>query len=167
MTTIAIYLAEASAGAGQAAGSSACWQQFLVPFILGVVVTWLTTYPLKVKEWKQAHLTRAIAVREELYSEFITEAAVITLMALEGPLDDAQRFARMYSILSRCQLVDGEEQVVQIAQEYVACLCGYCVVPKDDAAKRKTVQDELGDKKKTFLKASKAKLDDLKKRARY
>ena len=86
--------------------------------IVGGLASFATTYFTQRNQAHRDLLSRDAAHREELYSQFIKEAANLYIDSLDKTLENAASLIGMYSLIGRMRLIAGDK--VLLAAEKVA-----------------------------------------------
>ncbi len=86
--------------------------------IVGGLASFATTFFTQRNQAHRDLLSRDVAHREELYSQFIKEAANLYIDSLDKTLENAVPLIGMYSLIGRIRLITGDK--VLLAAEKVA-----------------------------------------------
>ena len=73
--------------------------------LAGSFASFLGSKALHREQSRVNQIERQIAAREQLYSDFIAEAARLTFSAMDAKADKAVEFVHIYSLVSRIKLV--------------------------------------------------------------
>ena len=76
--------------------------------LVGGLASFLTTYFTQRNQAHRDLLSRDAAHREELYSQFIKEAANLYIDSLDKTLENAVPLIGMYSLIGRIRLIAGD-----------------------------------------------------------
>ncbi|MEI7956129.1 MAG: hypothetical protein WCJ66_13250, partial [Verrucomicrobiota bacterium] len=90
----------------------------LLGTVIGGLITFLTTYHLKKAEWKQDALTRELAKRESLYSEFLGESGRLLLQSLDHKFSNSREFQQIYALQGRIRMC-ATDPVMQACERLV------------------------------------------------
>lgn len=77
--------------------------------ISGGLISFLTTYFMTDRKWKQDRHDAELSRRELLYSDFMAEAARILLSALDKKESEAKHFTKLASLFNQVLLIAPEE----------------------------------------------------------
>jgi len=86
--------------------------------LVGAFTSFVTTYANQRAQYKRDFLSRQFSQRETLYSEFINEAARLTIDSLEHQMENPSSLVTIYSLANRIRLSSSEE-VVQAAMSAI------------------------------------------------
>jgi hypothetical protein len=86
--------------------------------IVGGFTSFLTTYANQRAQYRRDFLSRQLAQRENLYSEFINEAARLQIDSLEQEMVKPSTMVAIYALGNRIRL-NASEEVVQAAENAV------------------------------------------------
>jgi len=86
--------------------------------LVGGLASFGTTFFTQRHQAHRERLSRDVAQREDLYSQFIKEAANLYLDSLDKTLESPASLIGMYSLIGRMRLISGDE--VLVAAEEVA-----------------------------------------------
>jgi hypothetical protein len=131
----------------------------LVGTAIGGVITYLTTVRLKRQEWRQDMLSREIARRENLYSEFISEAGRLLLQSVQSKTSDPGEFQKLYSLQAKIRL-HASDAVMDAAQDLTQAALHAHLKAKDEGDSSHSSSDG-----KRFSEAARADLAKLRKSA--
>jgi len=101
---ITLYVALISAGSA------------LLGTVGGGLISFLTTYHLKKKEWQQGQVIKEIEKREKLYADFMAQCAHTILKKLDTSGDLAENFSMLSSLVAQVQL-HATERVSQAGEQ--------------------------------------------------
>jgi hypothetical protein len=102
---ITLYVALISAGAA------------LFGTVGGGLISFLTTYFLKKKEWQQGQVATEIEKREALYSEFMSEAGKRMLLSIDRIIHQADEMSEIYALLGKIRM-RSSPAVVEAAESF-------------------------------------------------
>src|SRR5260370_34998868 len=77
--------------------------------LVGAFTSFVTTYANQRAQYKRDFLSRQFSQRETLYSEFINEAARLTIDSLEHQMENPRSLWTLYSLSNRIRLSSSEE----------------------------------------------------------
>ena len=86
--------------------------------LVGGFTSFLTTYANQRAQYRRDFLSRQLAQRENLYSEFITEAARLQLDSLEQEMIKPGTMVNIYALHNRIRL-NASQEVVQAADNAI------------------------------------------------
>jgi hypothetical protein len=84
--------------------------------LVGGFTSFLTTYANQRAQYRRDFLSRQLAQRENLYSEFIDEAARLQIDSLEQEMVKPSTMVAIYALGNRIRL-NASEEVVQAAEK--------------------------------------------------
>ncbi len=120
----------------------------------GGLISFLTTYHLKKKEWQQEQVSKEIEKREKLYADFMAEFSRVNMLGWDSRVGNLNEFVALESILGRISLFSSKE--VELAavglSQYAISRTGSSDVEKIAALK------------KDFGRKSRHELDQLRSR---
>ncbi len=124
--------------------------------LIGGLISFLTTYFLKKKEWQHEVLWREIEKREELYTKYMSESTRLILLAVDSHFDKALEFAKTGELLGRIRMQSSIE-VIEAAENLMdRSLKAF--------SKKKPDSDEDKETTNLFSNACRKELNDLKKK---
>jgi hypothetical protein len=121
--------------------------------IVGGLASFATTYFTRRNQAHRDFLSRDVAHREELYSQFIKEATNLFVDSLDRTLDKPASLIGMFSLIGRIRLV-GSDKVLAAAEKVAEIIIdSYNRPPRtfDDAYK--VIRDDHVDPLKEFTEA--------------
>ncbi|MEA2660269.1 MAG: hypothetical protein QOF64_3121 [Candidatus Binatota bacterium] len=132
--------------------------------IVGGLASFATTYFTQRNQAHRDFLSRDVAHREELYSQFIKEAANLYADSLDKTLENPAAVIGMYSLIGRMRLNAGDK--VLLAAEKVAdsIIDSYNRPPRKFEDLYKLMREEPVDPLKEFTEACREELKVMLKR---
>jgi hypothetical protein len=129
--------------------------------LVGGLTSFLTTYANQRAQYRRDFLSRQFAQRENLYSEFINEAARLQVDSLEHELVKPSTLVTIYALGNRIRL-NSSQEVVQAAENAVREIIASYRQPKmtDDHIRRQAYL-EIKDSVKDFGEAARKELKRL------
>jgi hypothetical protein len=129
--------------------------------LVGGLTSFLTTYANQRAQYRRDFLSRQFAQRENLYSEFINEAARLQADSLEHELVKPSTLVTIYALGNRIRL-NSSQEVVQAAENAVREIIESYRQPKmtDDNIRRQAYL-EIKDSVKDFGEAARKELKRL------
>jgi hypothetical protein len=129
--------------------------------LVGGFTSFLTTYANQRAQYRRDFLSRQLAQRENLYSEFINEAARLQVDSLEQELVRPSTMVAIYALGNRIRL-NASEEVVQAAENAVREIIESYRRPKMTAEDiRRQAFLEIQDPVKEFGEACRRELNRL------
>ena len=86
--------------------------------LVGGFTSFLTTYANQRNQYRRDFLGKQFTKRETLYSEFINEAARLTIESLDSQMEKASGMVTIYALHNRIRL-NASEEVVHAAQHTI------------------------------------------------
>lgn len=83
----------------------------LLGTIVGGLITFLTTYYLKTKEWKLQNLNKEIERKEKLYSDFMAECGRLVMVGVDADLKKTTEFSHALKLLNQIQITASDDVV--------------------------------------------------------
>ncbi|MDQ8205714.1 hypothetical protein [Pelagicoccus sp. SDUM812003] len=134
----------------------------LVGSIVGGLISFLTTYSLKSKEWKNERLKREIEKRENLYSAFISEIGRLVLLSIDRKTNQVSEFSNAYNLLMQIRLIASEEVTTTANGLVQKATRSHLEKEKKGAPDR--IEDPNESENHKFIRACRRDLEELKKR---
>ncbi len=90
----------------------------VVGSLVGGFTSFVTTYANQRNQYRVDFLSKQFAKRETLYSDFINEAARLTIESLDRQMEKASALVTIYALHNRIRL-NASEEVIQAAQHTI------------------------------------------------
>ena len=132
---------------------------------VGGSATMATAWLTQRTQGRREHVEAEIRKREQLYVEFITEGAKLTVEALDHQLKGAERLSLLYSIQNRIRLRSSEEVLAAADRTVTRILERYFGPNLSPDELRQTVLERSDDPLKDFSEACRRELRMLERRA--
>ena len=132
---------------------------------VGGSATMATAWFTQRTQGQREHVEAEIRKREQLYVEFITEGAKLTVAALDHEFKSSEQLSLLYSILNRIRLRCSEEVLTAADSAVTQILERYFRPNLSPDELRKTVLDRRDDPLKSFSEACRRELRMLERRA--
>jgi len=132
---------------------------------VGGSATMATAWLTQRTQGRREHVEAEIRKREQLYVEFITEGAKLTVEALDHQLKGAERLSLLYSIQNRIRLRSSEEVLAAADRTVTRILERYFRPNLSPEELRQTVLDRSDEPLKDFSEACRRELRMLERRA--
>ena len=129
--------------------------------LVGGFTSFVTTYANQRHQYRRDFLGKQFAQRETLYSEFINEAARLTIESLDSQMEKASGLVTIYALHNRIRL-NASEEVVQAAGHTIANIVQSYKRPNLTAEEiRNGYLDKFEDPLKEFGQACRSELNKL------
>ena len=125
---------------------------------VGGSATMATAWLTQRTQGRREHVEAEIRKREQLYVEFITEGAKLTIEALDHELKSSERLSLLYSILNRIRLRCSEEVLTAADRTVTRILERYFSPNLSQEELRQTVLARSEDPLKDFSEACRREL---------
>jgi hypothetical protein len=131
--------------------------------IVGGLASFLTTFFTQRHQAHRDLMLREAAHREELYSQFIKEAANVYVDSLDKTLDSPASLVGVYSVVARIRLVSNDTVLAAAEKVVDAIVESYHRAPTtfDDIYNRKSEYDPLKEFTEACREERKALLKDI------
>jgi len=129
--------------------------------LVGAFTSFVTTYANQRSQYKRDFLSKQFAKRETLYSEFINEAARLTVESLDRQMEKASALVTIYALHNRIRL-NASEEVIQAADNTIKNIVESYKRPDMTAEEiRKGAYLDIEDPLKEFGEACRNELNKL------
>jgi hypothetical protein len=129
--------------------------------LVGAFTSFVTTYANQRAQYRRDFLSRQFAQRENLYSEFINEAARLVTDSLEQEMIKPSALVRIYGLENRIRL-NASDEVVQAARSAIQEIVeSYRRPPMTEEEIRRGAYLEIKDPVKGFGEACRKELNRL------
>jgi hypothetical protein len=129
--------------------------------LVGGFTSFVTTYSTQRNQYRRDFLGKQFTQRETLYSEFINEAARLSIESLDSQMEKASGLVTIYALHNRIRL-NASEQVVQAAQHTIENIIESYKRPNLTAEEiRKGAYLDIEDPLKQFGEACRNELNTL------
>ena len=91
--------------------------------LVGAFTSFVTTYANQRSQYRRDFLSKQFAQREELYSQFINEAARLQVESLDRQMEKASTLVTIYALHNRIRL-NASEDVIQAAGHTIDNIVG-------------------------------------------
>jgi hypothetical protein len=129
--------------------------------LVGGFTSFVTSYATQRNQYRRDFLGKQFTQRETLYSEFINEAARLSIESLDSHMEKASGLVTIYALHNRIRL-NASEQVVQAAQHTIENIVEAYKRPNLTAEEiRKGAYLDIEDPLKQFGEACRNELNTL------
>jgi hypothetical protein len=129
--------------------------------IVGALASFFATRSLNSEQWRRQKIEKQILAREQLYSDFMAEAARLTLTSIDAKAEKASEFTALYSLMSRIRLI-ATPPVVTAAEEVTRSATN---LHRSDTAKVTTHEPDATRTEDSFAAICCRELDELREKA--
>ena len=128
---------------------------------MGALASFFATRSLNSEQWRRQKIEKQILAREQLYSDFMAEAARLALTSIDAKAEKAGEFTALYSLMSRIRLI-ATLPVVTAAEEVTRHTT---YLHRSDKAKFTTHEADATRTEDSFAAICRRELDELREKA--